>query len=41
VRCLTDAANRAGANREAIRDYLAKGNLVAGHYAFLSTGELQ
>ncbi|MGB9457254.1 MAG: ABC transporter substrate-binding protein [Bryobacteraceae bacterium] len=41
VRCLTDAANRAGPNREAIRDYLAKGNLVAGRYAFRSTGELQ
>ena len=41
VRCLTDAANRAGANRGAIREYLAKGNLVAGHFAFRSTGELQ
>jgi hypothetical protein len=41
VRCLIDAANRAGANRGAIRDYLAKGNLVAGRYAFRSTGELQ
>ncbi len=41
VRCLTDAANRAGANRGAIRDYLAKGNLVAGRFAFRSTGELQ
>jgi ABC-type branched-subunit amino acid transport system substrate-binding protein len=41
VRCLTDAANRAGPNRGAIRDYLAQGNLVAGRFAFLSTGELQ
>jgi ABC-type branched-subunit amino acid transport system substrate-binding protein len=41
VRCLIDAANRAGANRGAIREYLAKGNLVAGRYAFRSTGELQ
>ena len=41
VRCLTDAANRAGPNRGAIRDYLAKGNLVAGRFAFRSTGELQ
>jgi ABC-type branched-subunit amino acid transport system substrate-binding protein len=41
IRCLTDAANRAGANRGAIRDYLAKGNLVAGRFAFRSTGELQ
>jgi ABC-type branched-subunit amino acid transport system substrate-binding protein len=41
VRCLIDAANRAGANRGAIRDYLSKGNLVAGRYAFRSTGELQ
>jgi hypothetical protein len=41
VRCLIDAANRAGANRAAIRDYLAKGNLVAGRFAFRSTGELQ
>ena len=41
VRCLTDAANRVGPNRGAIRDYLAKGNLVAGRYTFRSTGELQ
>jgi ABC-type branched-subunit amino acid transport system substrate-binding protein len=41
VRCLTDAANRAGPNRGAIRDYLAKGNLVAGRFAFASTGELR
>jgi len=41
VRCLTDAANRAGPNRGAIRDYLAKGNLVAGRFSFQSTGELQ
>ncbi|MGA2156173.1 MAG: hypothetical protein ABSH37_17330, partial [Bryobacteraceae bacterium] len=41
VRCLTDAANRAGPNRGAIRDYLAKGNLVAGRFAFRSTGELR
>ena len=41
VRCLTDAANRAGANRGAIRDYLAKGNLGAGRFAFRATGELQ
>jgi len=41
VRCLTDAADRAGANRGAIRDYLAQGNLVAGRFAFRSTGELQ
>jgi ABC-type branched-subunit amino acid transport system substrate-binding protein len=41
VRCLTDAANRAGPNRGAIRDYLAQGNLVAGRFAFRSTGELQ
>jgi hypothetical protein len=41
VRCLADAANRAGANRGAIRDYLASGKLVAGQFAFRSTGELQ
>ena len=41
VRCIADAANHAGANRGAIRDYLASGKLVAGQYAFRSTGELQ
>jgi len=41
VRCLTDAATNAGPNRGAIRDYLAKGNLVAGRFSFRSTGELQ
>jgi len=41
VRCLTDAADHAGANRGAIRDYLAHGNLVVNRFAFGSTGELR
>ena len=41
VRCLADAASHAGANRGAIRDYLASGKLVAGQFAFRSTGELR
>jgi branched-chain amino acid transport system substrate-binding protein len=39
VRCLTDAAARAGANRAGIREYLASGRPVAGTIAFLTTGE--
>ena len=41
VRCLSEAASRAGGNREAIRAYLASGNLVAGRFSFASTGELR
>ncbi len=39
VRCLTDAAVRAGRNRQKIRDYLASGKPVAGKFSFSSNGE--
>lgn len=38
VRCLTEAANQAGPNRERIRSFLASGK---GRYAFNDKGELQ
>jgi branched-chain amino acid transport system substrate-binding protein len=41
VRCLSDAASRAGGNRDLIRTYLASGNMVAERYSFASTGELR
>jgi branched-chain amino acid transport system substrate-binding protein len=41
IRCFTDAAARAGANRDAIRAFLASGQTVAGLYSFNSTGELR
>jgi len=41
VLCLAEAANHAGPNRGAMRDYLASGKLVAGRFTFRSTGELQ
>ncbi len=41
VRCLSDAASRAGGNRDMIRAYLASGNMVAERYSFASTGELR
>ena len=41
VRCLVEAASRAGGNRDSIRAYLASGNLVAERYSFASTGELR
>ena len=37
--CLADAVHRAGPNRGRIRDVLASGQLLAGSYAFASTGE--
>jgi branched-chain amino acid transport system substrate-binding protein len=39
VRCLTEAAAHAGANRGRIRDYLAGGSSVAGGFSFGITGE--
>jgi ABC-type branched-subunit amino acid transport system substrate-binding protein len=41
VRCLREAAERAGGNREAIRAYLASGKTVAERFSFSSTGELR
>jgi ABC-type branched-subunit amino acid transport system substrate-binding protein len=41
IRCLTDAAAKAGPNRGAIREYLASGHPVAGGLAFDSNGELK
>ena len=41
VRCLSEAAEKAGGNREKIRAYLASGNTVAERYSFASTGELR
>jgi hypothetical protein len=41
VRCLSEAASRAGGNREAIRAYLASGKTLAGRFSFVSTGELR
>ena len=41
VRCLREAAERAGGNREAIRAYLASGKTVAQRFSFSSTGELR
>lgn len=40
VRCLSDAASRAGGNRGSIRAYLASGKMVAERFSFSSTGEL-
>jgi hypothetical protein len=40
LRCLGDAIDRAGPNREKIRDFLASGQTVAG-LRFASTGELR
>jgi hypothetical protein len=39
VRCLIEAAARAGGNRDSIRAYLASGKTVAGRVSFASTGE--
>ena len=39
IRCLTEAAAKAGPNREKIRDYLASGAAVTAGYAFASNGE--
>ena len=41
VRCLSEAAARAGGNREAIRAYLASGKMLAERFSFASTGELR
>jgi ABC-type branched-subunit amino acid transport system substrate-binding protein len=41
VRCLSEAASRAGGNREKIRAYLASGAMVAERFSFASTGELR
>jgi hypothetical protein len=41
VRCLSEAALRAGGNRERIRAYLASGATVAERFSFASTGELR
>jgi len=41
LRCLTEAAERAGANRGRLRDELASGTVFAGEMRFDSTGELQ
>jgi ABC-type branched-subunit amino acid transport system substrate-binding protein len=41
VRCLTEAASHAGANRDSIRAYLASGTMVAERFSFASTGELR
>ena len=41
VRCLSEAAARAGGNRGSIRAYLASGTTVAERFSFASTGELR
>lgn len=41
VDCLIDAVKHAGANRGRIREYLASGHLMAGRFAFDSSGELR
>jgi ABC-type branched-subunit amino acid transport system substrate-binding protein len=41
VRCLSEAALRAGGNRDSIRAYLASGKTVAERFSFSSTGELR
>ncbi|HZT30240.1 MAG TPA: ABC transporter substrate-binding protein [Bryobacteraceae bacterium] len=41
VRCLADAAAKAGPNRGRIREVLASGTSLAGSFRFRSTGELQ
>ena len=41
VRCLSEAASRAGGRRDSIRAYLASGNTVAERFSFDSTGELR
>ena len=39
--CLLDAVKHAGPNRGRIREYLASGHLVAGSFAFDSSGEVR
>jgi branched-chain amino acid transport system substrate-binding protein len=41
VRCISEAASKAGGHRDQIRAYLASGNMLAEHFSFNSTGELQ
>ena len=41
VRCLSEAASRAGGSRDSIRAYLASGKTVAERFSFASTGELR
>jgi ABC-type branched-subunit amino acid transport system substrate-binding protein len=41
VECLSEAAARAGGNRDSIRAYLASGKTVAQRFSFASTGELR
>jgi hypothetical protein len=39
VRCLSEAASRAGGNRDSIRALLASGETLADRFSFASTGE--
>ena len=41
VRCLTEAAARAGGNRDSIRAFLASGQMVAEQFSFSSSGEVR
>jgi hypothetical protein len=41
VRCLSEAAEHAGGNRDSIRAYLASGKTVADRFSFTPAGEVR
>ena len=41
IRCLKDADARAAGSRDSIRAEFASGTMLAGRFAFTSTGELR